>query len=185
MLALTKLRRLGCAGLAAAACAGVFAPTAANAALPRPGRRTPAHSSTGRPSSGWRTPAGTHAAVAADRVASGAAVIAEAATFAGTPYHYGATGPNAYDCSSYVREVFRHFGVELPRTSAAQRAAVPRVPAGARQPGDLIFFHDGGGHVYHMGIYAGGDDMWVAPSEGKSIMREHIWSSAVSYGRVH
>ncbi|MEO6713149.1 MAG: NlpC/P60 family protein [Mycobacteriales bacterium] len=149
------LRRLGSMA-AAVAIVGVLGPTTATAA-PRP----------------------------FDSVASGGAIIAEAAKYAGIPYRYGATGPGAYDCSGYTRQVFRQFRIELPRTSGEQRAATTPIAAAARQPGDLVFFLSAGGRVTHLGIYAGGNAMWVAPSSGKRVMRQNIYSSRVVYGRVH
>jgi len=41
-----------------------------------------------------------------------------------------------------------------------------------------------GGRVYHVAIYAGGDSVWHAPRPGESVHREHLWTHAVSYGRV-
>jgi cell wall-associated NlpC family hydrolase len=36
----------------------------------------------------------------------------------GLPYRYGSTGPNSYDCSGFVWEVFRNAGFEFERSSA-------------------------------------------------------------------
>lgn len=158
------VRRLGCAVVLAAACVASTAP-AASAAVPTPKRALPV------------------VAKAFDSVAAGSAILAEAARYAGTPYRYGATGPDAFDCSGYTLTVFRHFGIELPRTSGMQSGATDPVAAPARQPGDLIFFHSGG-RISHVGIYAGGNEMWASPRAGKSVMRQGIWSAQVSYGRV-
>ena len=37
----------------------------------------------------------------------------------GTPYHYGSTGPNTYDCSGFVWAAFQGAGINFTRTSAA------------------------------------------------------------------
>ena len=37
-------------------------------------------------------------------------VVAYARTFLGTPYKLGAVGPKQFDCSSYTRYVYKHFG---------------------------------------------------------------------------
>ena len=110
-------------------------------------------------------------------------VVSIAASKAGTPYRYGATGPNAFDCSGFTRWVYAKTGRHLPRTSSAQAGAARHVSASNRQPGDLVFFNDGGG-VYHVAIYAGGDSVWHAPRPGETVHREHLWTNAVSYGRV-
>ena len=117
------------------------------------------------------------------KAAPGRDVLSIAASKAGTPYRWGATGPSAFDCSGYTRWVFAKVGRHLPRTSAAQAGAARHVSASNRQPGDLVFFHGSGG-VYHVAIYAGGDSVWHAPRPGKSVHREQLWTNAVSYGRV-
>ena len=110
-------------------------------------------------------------------------VVNIAASKAGAPYRYGATGPSAFDCSGFTRWVYSKVGRHLPRTSSAQAGAARHVPASNRHPGDLVFFHGGGG-VYHVAIYAGGDSVWHAPRPGETVHREHLWTNAVSYGRV-
>jgi len=110
-------------------------------------------------------------------------VVHVAASKAGTPYVYGASGPSAFDCSGFTRWVYAKVGRHLPRTSSAQAGAVRHVRASDRRPGDLVFFSSGG-HVYHVAIYAGGDSVWHAPRPGESVHREHLWTHGVSYGRV-
>lgn len=110
-------------------------------------------------------------------------VVHVAASKAGTPYRYGASGPSAFDCSGFTRWVYAKVGRHLPRTSSAQAGAVRHVRGSDRRPGDLVFFSSGG-HVYHVAIYAGGDSVWHAPRPGESVHREHLWTHAVSYGRL-
>lgn len=102
---------------------------------------------------------------------------------AGDPYRYGAAGPNAFDCSGLTSFSFARAGKSIPRTSKAQRAATRHISAKDRQRGDLVFFHGSGG-VYHVGIYAGDNAIWHAPYMGRTVSKERIWSSSVSYGRV-
>ena len=58
----------------------------------------------------------------------------------GKPYVYGATGPDAYDCSGLAMMAYRAAGITIPRTSQAQWAYGTQIPASQAQPGDLIFF---------------------------------------------
>jgi cell wall-associated NlpC family hydrolase len=123
------------------------------------------------------------AAPAAPGSAAGAAAVAEAARHDGKPYRYGATGPDAFDCSGFVQYVFGRVGVSLPRTSSQQAAAARPVPRGSEQLGDLIVFRSGGS-VTHVGIYAGDGTMWVARRSGTSVTRQSVYSSSYTVGRV-
>jgi cell wall-associated NlpC family hydrolase len=40
------------------------------------------------------------------------------------------------------------------------------------------------GRVTHVGIYAGGNDWWVAPRKGTTVRKQSIYSSRYSVGRV-
>ena len=78
------------------------------------------------------------------------AVVDYACQFAGNPYVWGGTSlTNGADCSGFVQSVYAHFGVSLPRTSAAQRSAGYEVSYSEVQPGDIICYSG------HVGIYAG------------------------------
>jgi cell wall-associated NlpC family hydrolase len=58
----------------------------------------------------------------------------------GKPYVWGATGPNAFDCSGLVVYAWRQAGYQLTvRTSEEMYNLALPVPAGSEQPGDLIF----------------------------------------------
>lgn len=125
-----------------------------------------------------------HASRGAARTPFGDLVLTEAARHAGKPYVRAAVGPDSFDCSGFTGYVFRQLGIMLPRTSQAQRNATPVVTAMDASPGDLVFSHDSTGHVYHVGIYAGGDQMWDASRPGETVAQRKIWSKNVSYGRV-
>jgi cell wall-associated NlpC family hydrolase len=59
----------------------------------------------------------------------------------GKPYVFGATGPNAFDCSGLTQAAYAAAGIQIPRNSVAQFNFGPRVPAGQPlMPGDLVFF---------------------------------------------
>jgi len=96
-------------------------------------------------------------------------LYAEARRHLGTPYQYGANGPHAFDCSSFVAWVFRESGIyPLPRTTAQgiYNRTNP-VPFGMHQPGDIIFFHstyNTTDWITHLGIYVGGGRMIHAGS---------------------
>ncbi|RVU17872.1 NlpC/P60 family protein [Streptomyces antnestii] len=90
-----------------------------------------------------------------------AAAIAYAYKALGSPYVWGATGPNAFDCSGLTQAAYRSAGISLPRTTYSQINAGPRIPRSQLQPGDLVFFYSG---ISHVGLYIGGGKMIHAPN---------------------
>jgi peptidoglycan DL-endopeptidase CwlO len=67
-------------------------------------------------------------------------VLAYAAAQLGRPYVFGATGPDAYDCSGLAMMAYRAAGITIPRTSQQQWAYGRQIPASQARPGDLVFF---------------------------------------------
>ncbi|MEU6278975.1 NlpC/P60 family protein [Streptomyces sp. NPDC047028] len=90
-----------------------------------------------------------------------AAAVAYAYSKLGSPYVWGATGPDAFDCSGLAQAAYRSAGVSLPRTTYAQIDAGRRVSRSELQPGDLVFFYSG---ISHVGIYVGNGQMIHAPN---------------------
>jgi cell wall-associated NlpC family hydrolase len=139
----------------------------------------------------------TAAAVTVPSLVHGAGQEAQAATMAakalgvaaskqGAPYQWGAAGPYRFDCSGLTVYSFKQAGKKLPRTAAAQYNSTRHITAGTRRAGDLVFFHTGrsSSSVYHVGIYAGGGNIWHAPKTGARVRLERIWTGLVWYGRV-
>lgn len=110
-------------------------------------------------------------------------VLAEARRHAGAPYSYGAAGPNRFDCSGFTMYVFGRFGISLPHSSAQQAGATTRIPDEQKQPGDLIFTYHGGS-IGHVGIYAGGTQMWAAVESGDVVRLQSFAGRTYSVGRV-
>jgi cell wall-associated NlpC family hydrolase len=121
---------------------------------------------------------------AAPKLAFGTRVVRVASTFRGTPYQYGAAGPSRFDCSGFTRFIFAKFGISLAHSSSAQYSEVRHIANRNKQVGDLVFFHTGSGHVYHVGIYAGGDRIWAATHTGDFVRLEGMWNASYYVGRV-
>lgn len=81
----------------------------------------------------------------------------------GMPYRWGGNGPGGFDCSGLTVYLYRHLGVELPRTSHEQYLAVPRVRE--LLPGDLLFFSESRTRVDHVGVY-----LYPDPRTGEPLM---------------
>jgi cell wall-associated NlpC family hydrolase len=96
----------------------------------------------------------------------------------GDPYVYGATGPNAFDCSGLTRYVYKKAtGKSLQHSSSAQSRAGERVSRKQARPGDLVFMYDSGG-VYHASIYAGKGKILHASRPGTNVKTDPIWTSS-------
>ncbi|MDN5658358.1 C40 family peptidase [Brevibacterium sandarakinum] len=106
-------------------------------------------------------------------------VLGWAAKGVGTPYVYGGTSQSGWDCSGYTSWVYSKVGVNLPRSSGAQKAAGQVVSQSEAKPGDLIW------HPGHVGIYAGGGQMYDAGSPGSGTSkRSYSWMGNVTFIRV-
>ncbi|MFE4701748.1 NlpC/P60 family protein [Streptomyces sp. NPDC056738] len=112
-------------------------------------------------SSGASGSSGAAAAGTAAPNSRAAAAVAYAYSKLGSPYVWGATGPNAFDCSGLAQAAYRSAGVSLPRTTYSQINAGRRVTLSELQPGDLVFFYAG---ITHVGIYIGNGQMIHAPN---------------------
>ncbi len=91
-----------------------------------------------------------------------------------TPYVWGGTSPDGFDCSGLVQYCYREVGVSLPRTSRQQFTAGSYIPPDRLdllESGDLVFFGRGGdpGRIHHVGLYIGGGDMIHAPQTGQKV----------------
>jgi cell wall-associated NlpC family hydrolase len=101
--------------------------------------------------------------------------------FFGADYKYGGTTPEGgFDCSGFVRHVFKEAaGLLLPRSSYEISHAGARVEANALEPGDLVFFNTLRRTFSHVGIYVGEGRFIHSPSAGKTVaissMHETYW----------
>jgi cell wall-associated NlpC family hydrolase len=105
----------------------------------------------------------------------GARALALVKTYAGKPYLWGAAGPNSFDCSGLTQYVYKQLGVNLQRSADQQYRTTLHIPYAQAQVGDLIFFYDTTGYVYHVGMYAGNGMMWDAPHSGAVVRYEDVW----------
>lgn len=86
-------------------------------------------------------------------------------------YQSGGRDPSTgFDCSGFVRYVFRHgAGAELPSDSASQYRTGTLVARQDMKAGDLVFFRIKGKRISHVGIYLGNGRFIHAPSKGKAV----------------
>ncbi|WP_046470273.1 C40 family peptidase [Allosalinactinospora lopnorensis] len=89
----------------------------------------------------------------------------------GTPYQWGGTGPDGYDCSGLMQAAWGAAGAGIPRTTYSQFEMPNKVSRADLQPGDIMFFFDDLGHN---GMYAGNGRMVHAPSSGKTVSEVNL-----------
>jgi len=105
-------------------------------------------------------------ALAANRTVYGSDVSAKLdqaiKTRYGTRYHYGSTGPNAYDCSGFVWSAFQDAGVNFTRSSVHSLWEQSEPVSGDERFkfGTLVFLNGLG----HMGIVADENGFYHASS---------------------
>jgi cell wall-associated NlpC family hydrolase len=95
--------------------------------------------------------------------------------YIGLPYVWGGNDPSVgLDCSSFVQNVYRDMGVELPRVTWDQmKQGTPVASMAQAQPGDLLFSFNGG----HVAIYLGDGKAIDAPQPGKTIQIRDAWEN--------
>lgn len=79
-------------------------------------------------------------------------VLATAKSFLGSPYKYGGTDKNGFDCSGLVFCSFQSVGETLPRSSRNQANAGKEIDKSDIKMGDVLFFAQPGGGISHSGI---------------------------------
>lgn len=108
--------------------------------------------------------AAEEAARQAELETKGQAVLEYAKQFLGNPYVYGGTSlTRGTDCSGFVRGVYAHFGISMPRSSYYMRNAGYEVSYSEILPGDVICYSG------HVGIYAGDGKIINAIDESRGI----------------
>lgn len=129
-----------------------------------------------------RTADGTPARLpplSAPRTISGnaAAIVRTALDAIGTPYRWGGTAENGFDCSGLVQWAYVQHGIRLPRTSRDQATAGILVTPvlDALQPGDILLFAaQPGAGVSHVGLYVGEEAFIHSSNTGVKLSRLNV-----------
>ena len=102
--------------------------------------------------------------------ASGNSVVSYAKQLLGCKYVYGGTSTKGFDCSGFTQYVYKHFGINLNRTAAAQYSNGKSVTE--LQAGDLVMFGKSG--INHVGIYIGGNTFIHAANPSRGVTTDSL-----------
>ncbi|MFD5814706.1 NlpC/P60 family protein [Streptomyces sp. NPDC127038] len=95
-----------------------------------------------------------------------------------TPAGKSGASVRGFDCSGLTLYAFAKAGIRLPHNADAQASFGRRIPASqgpdALTAGDLVFFADASGVIYHVGIALGNATMVNAPRPGTSVRTDPI-----------
>lgn len=76
-------------------------------------------------------------------------------SYLNTPYLWGGKTPFGIDCSGFVQQVFRFYGINLPRDASQQVEHGIEIEFEEILSGDVAFFHNKMGKIIHVGILDG------------------------------
>lgn len=119
-------------------------------------------------------------------------VVATAMTYLGTPFQWGGNSKQGLDCSGLTQQVYKAFGIDIPRVSSDQiRAGTPTLFKNLK-PGDLIGWDNSPRNpgVDHVAIYAGNGRVIESPRPGintrlRSLSQQEIDTGlGVSFGAL-
>jgi len=112
-------------------------------------------------------------------------IVEYSKNFLGVKYRYGGYSTGGFDCSGFVKYVYAHFGINVPRSSAEYAGFGKRVSRDNLRPSDILLFDTDGGNwdVSHVGIYIGGDKfIHASTTKGKVVIQSLSGYPAPLYG---
>lgn len=119
------------------------------------------------PAAGETTTTGTLSEAEAARITAGVVELALEAI--GTPYVWGGTDDNGFDCSGLIQYAYGEFGIVLPRVSTAQiqEGSPVGLDPDLLRPGDILGFSlDDPDKTSHVGLYVGDYEFIHSSSSG-------------------
>lgn len=110
-------------------------------------------------------------------IGNAADVVHTALDALGTPYKWGGTAANGFDCSGLIQYAYAQHGIRLPRMSRDQATVGSEISpvVEALKPGDILLFSARpGGGVTHVGMYVGEQKFIHSSNTGVKLSRLEI-----------
>jgi len=101
-------------------------------------------------------------------------VVRTALAVLGTPYEWGGSAENGFDCSGLIQYSYAMHGIRLPRRSRDQgtSGSIVTPTIDALQPGDILLFAaQPGGGITHVGMYVGQHTFIHSSNSGVKLSR--------------
>jgi hypothetical protein len=111
-------------------------------------------------------------------------VVATATKMIGGTYVWGAENPTArrFDCSGLTQYSYSRAHITIPRVAQDQFHAARLIYSTRAVPGDLVFYHDTEGVVFHVGVYTGPGMTIAAIDTQEGIQHQSIDREFATYG---
>ncbi|MDO4906523.1 C40 family peptidase [Neisseria sp.] len=105
----------------------------------------------------------------------GRELILQSMDLVGTPYRWGGTTENGFDCSGMIQYLYKNaLNVNIPRTSRQMAEASRKISPKKLKSGDLVFFNTSGRGISHVGLYIGNGEFIHAPRSGSTVRTERL-----------
>lgn len=111
-------------------------------------------------------------------------VVEYARQFIGTPYVWGGTSPDGFDCSGLLQYVYKQMGIDLPRVSFQQANYGKRVSLKDMQVGDLVAWDNSSRNngADHIAMYIGNGQILEAARPGTNVRIRKLGKDEGAWG---
>ena len=96
-------------------------------------------------------------------------IVRTAKRYIGVKYKNSGSTPFGFDCSGFVKFVYKKNSINIPRNARDQFTFGKKISLKSAKPGDLVFFKILGKKISHVGIYIGNYKFIHSPSSGKRV----------------
>ena len=95
----------------------------------------------------------------------------------GLPYRFGGKNEGGFDCSGFTHYVYHSVGIELNASAAGQFRQGQQVHRDSLAVGDLVFFQNSNGRIFHVGLYVGEENArraFIHASSSRGVVKDYL-----------